>query len=140
MTVFKDKKVKQSLVKKGFQETRKTKHLFYFLYDDNGKRTSVNTHFSNNAQEINDGLINKMCRETHLNKQQFCDLINCPLSRDDYYEILRSKNILWTVCFINMQRIIDQTETGIDNSRDIVNKFQEVNHLWSTLRVNFCGL
>ena len=94
MTVFKDKDVKRSLVKKGFHETRKTKHRFYFLYDENDKKTSINTHFSNNEQEINDGLINKMCRETHLNKEQFCDLVNCPLSRDEYYEILKGKNIL----------------------------------------------
>lgn len=86
--VFASRKVEQSLAKKGFKN-EPGDHKFFVLYNE-GKRTKV----SHNNQEINDYLIGNMSRQLHLNKLQFCDLINCPLSENAYKKILKDKNVI----------------------------------------------
>ncbi len=84
--VFSSKKVEQSLIKKGFK-LEPSDHKYYVFYY-NGKRTRIKTKVSHCGQEINDFLIKNMSRQVHLNKSQFCDLINCPLSKEAYKDIL----------------------------------------------------
>lgn len=95
MATFKEKDVIKSLKKKGFVKTKKGKHKF-FNFKYNNKITSINTHFSNNGQEIDDGLISLMAKQVYLTNSQFKDLVNCPLSEADYIEILIGKGILKT--------------------------------------------
>ncbi len=97
MASFNEKDVIKSLNKKGFELNKKgrhkKKHKFYnFKYQN--KITNVNTHFSHDSQEINDYLIGKMAHQLNLNKDQFIDLIKCPLSEEDYIKILKGQGIL----------------------------------------------
>lgn len=92
MTVFKAKDVKSSLSKKGFIDEGGDHH--YFVYYVDGKRTQVFTKTSRNDQDINDNLISMMAKQTHLSIKDFKDLINCPLSKECYKEILKNNNII----------------------------------------------
>lgn len=92
MTVFKDKKVRKSLEKKGFKQEPSSHHNYYYLYDQDGKRTKINTHTSRNEQEIGNFLIGQMSKQLKLSKEDFIDLINCPLSYEEYIAKLKEKN------------------------------------------------
>ena len=82
--VFKTAKVEQSLKKKGFQ-LQPADHRYLVLYY-RGKRTKIRTKVSHNGQDINDFLINQMSKQVHLCKEDFIDLINCPLSQEEYLQ------------------------------------------------------
>ena len=86
-------KVERALTKKGFVR-EPGDHRFYFLYDEKGKRTSIRTKVSHNQQEINDYLINCMKKQLHLTKSEFLDLVNCPLSRENYLAVLKNSGVL----------------------------------------------
>lgn len=90
--VFKDFEVKRSLTKKGFKKEPED-HWYYVLYVD-GKRTKVKTHTSHCGQDIGEHLINAMKKQLHLNKKEFADLINCPLSYEEYVSILRQRDVI----------------------------------------------
>lgn len=92
MACFKARKVKQSLAKKGFEE--ESSDHYYFVLCENGKKTRVYTKTSRNNQDIDDPLISLMSQQLHLTKRQFMDLINCPLSKEEYIKILKNKNII----------------------------------------------
>ena len=90
--VFKSQKVEKSLKRKGFKEEPRDHK--YFVFYNNGKKTRIKTKVSHCGQEINDYLIDQMKKQLHLNKSQFEDLINCPLSEEDYKAILKAQNII----------------------------------------------
>ena len=92
MTSFKPNKVESSLKKKGFKQ--KPGDHRYFYYYNNGVLTDVRTKTSHCGQDINDYLINKMAKQVHLSKDDFIDLINCPLSKEEYAKKLRKQNII----------------------------------------------
>ena len=93
MTVFKSRKVVSSLKRKGFVEEPRD-HMTYTLCDENGKLTTIWTKVSHNGQDINKYLIKQMSNQTRLSKEDFEDLINCPLSKEMYYKKLRDKGLL----------------------------------------------
>jgi hypothetical protein len=88
MAVFKAKKVKLALLKKGFIEDDSHHHFYEYIIDG---RLHARTRTSHNNQDIDDYLIGQMSRQCQLSKKQFIDLINCPLSKEEYAEILRNK-------------------------------------------------
>ena len=86
------RKVKQNLLKKGFIEVQGTKHILYvFVYK--GKKI-CETRMSRNNQDLNDYLIDQMQKQLYLDKRDFLGLIDCPLSEEDYIEILKVKDLL----------------------------------------------
>lgn len=87
MSVLKIKDIDKSLQTKGFAVEQGRKHIFYYLTVD-GKKTSIKTHVSHGESEIDDHLISAMKRQTKLEKKEFLDLINCPLSKDEYIQLL----------------------------------------------------
>lgn len=87
MAVLKTNQIDASLQKKGFIKEKNRDHIYYFLYL-NGKKTSIRTKTSHSAKEINDTLIKIMSQQVKLTREQFMDLINCPLSKEAYEEIL----------------------------------------------------
>ena len=87
MSVLKVKDIRNSLIVKGFHEEENRKHIFYHLLVG-GKKTTIRTHVSHGETEIYDDLIDSMKKQTKLNKNEFLDLINCPLSKEKYIEIL----------------------------------------------------
>lgn len=86
MTVLKHREICKGLEAKGFVN-EKSDHVFYHLYID-GKKTSIRTQLSHNKQDVDDYLIRFMKRQTKLTKNQFIDLIKCPLSKKDYINLL----------------------------------------------------
>jgi len=82
------RRVAKGLKKKGFF-TDQGDHTFYHLCV-NGKKTVVYTKISHGEDEIHDELLGKMARQVGLNKRDFIDLIDCPLSFEDYLKRLRA--------------------------------------------------
>ena len=93
MTVYKSRSVEAALKKKGFVKVPGD-HNFFILYNEKNEKTCVFTKTSHNGQDINDSLASRMQKQTHLNKQQFKDLIECPLTKEEYYKILREQGII----------------------------------------------
>lgn len=86
------KKIRSSLLKKGFKEEMGP-HVFYFLYVK-GKKSSVRTMLSHGSgyKDYSADLLRKMkaqlCLDTN---RQLTDFIKCPMTEDEYLEILRVK-------------------------------------------------
>lgn len=91
MPVFSSKQVDKALSKKGFRLDNR--HHKIYEYWHNGKLVS-STMASHNGQEIGDPLIAKMHKQLQISRHQFIDLIKCPLSEQDYIDILKEKGIL----------------------------------------------
>jgi len=98
--VMNPRKIRQNLLKKGFAEIQKTKHIYY-VFEIDGIRTDVQTFMSRNNQEIGNELISEMKNQLYLDKQEFIDLIDCRLSEEGYIKILRSKNLLTEIQEVN---------------------------------------
>lgn len=84
---FNHRDVEKALRKKGFKQIP-TDHNSFVLIDREGKRTLIRTKTSHNKQDIDSYLINKMCKQLHLSKKDFEDLIRCPLSKDKYFSMM----------------------------------------------------
>lgn len=84
-------KTRQSLKKKGFVTIEGDHHNY--LYYHNGK-VVTRTKVSHNNQDIGDGLISKMYKQCKISKNQFFDLINCPLDEEGYVKLLADQNLL----------------------------------------------
>jgi len=91
--VMNPRKIRQNLLKKGFAEVQKTKHIYY-RFEPAGIMTDIQTFMSRNNQEIGNELISEMKDQLYLDKKEFIDLIDCKLSEEDYIKILKSKNLL----------------------------------------------
>lgn len=93
MTSLKSNNIIKGLQKKGFQII-KSDHV-HLIFCHNGKRTAIWTKVSHGGnKEIGDILINKMSQQLRLNnKQEFKNLVDCIISREDYLKILENQNI-----------------------------------------------
>lgn len=82
--------LEKGLVKKGFQK-RHGNHLFFVYYGIDGTKSGVQTMISHGAKSktLSDDLVSQMARQCALPRGKFEDLINCPLQREDYEELLR---------------------------------------------------
>ena len=89
MPQYQASKIGKSLLRKGFK-SKEGDHKFYtFYYND--KKTSVFTKISHSSSTINDSLLGLMARQLKLNKNDFCNLVDCPLSEKEYADILIKK-------------------------------------------------
>jgi hypothetical protein len=79
--------VAAGLRKKGFVE-RANRHKRYVLWVKE-KKTAIFTEISHGEKEIGDPLLGVMARQLKISRSQFLDLIDCPLSREEYAEHLR---------------------------------------------------
>ena len=85
------KDVESGLESKGFIR-RCGDHNYYVYYGSDGKKSMAKTKTSHGAgKTLGDKLIGRMSKQCFLNKKQFENLIDCPLSRDDYEKILIEK-------------------------------------------------
>lgn len=88
-------KIEKSLKKKGFQ--RKDTHHRYYHYYHSGRCTAAYAYLSmgTNYKDYSNDLLSKMKRTLFLDtNSQIKDLIDCPMSEDDYKKILINKNII----------------------------------------------
>lgn len=89
--VLKSLDIERSLKKKGFIENNTHHKVFEFFH--NGKMI-LHTKVSHNGKDINDYLIAQMKNQCMLNKQEFVDLIKCPLKKEKYIKILEKKGAI----------------------------------------------
>ncbi len=86
--------VESSLPKKGFERDASRDHI-YFNHRYQGKYTGISTYVSHGAKSIGDPLIQQMKKQLHLNNShQVVDLVNCPISSEEYIQILKTKGQL----------------------------------------------
>lgn len=85
-------KVISGLQRKGF-EREPGDHEFFVYRFTNGKISRSRTKVSRgtNYAEIGDSLIGPMAKQCGLSMNEFRELINCPLSRDSFEQIISSK-------------------------------------------------
>lgn len=94
MSVLDPKKTYRNLKKKGFKdsETKSDDHKYLELFYNN--KLVLYTKISHGNKELGNHLIKQMAVQCHLDKDEFMDLSNCPLSKEDYLEILEKKGLL----------------------------------------------
>lgn len=82
------KDVEAALLKKGFR-LQEGDHHYYEYYTPDGESTGIFTKTSHSGKEIYDGLLSEMSRQCRfIKKKDFLHLIDCPMSRMEYYEYL----------------------------------------------------
>lgn len=91
--VFKAIDVEKALCKKGFVP-KGGDHRFFIYQTQDGLDTTIQTKISHSAIDIGKGLIALMSKQCVLRKEEFVNLIKCPLSRDRYEEILKEKKAI----------------------------------------------
>lgn len=86
MATRKVKDIEMALQKKGF--LLKQSHHRFFVFHVEGKKTSIRTRLSHGAKEYDDHLLGQMAKQVKLPKEDLLRLIDCPLSEEEYKEIL----------------------------------------------------
>lgn len=85
----KQRDVERALIKKGFQRTE-SHHHFFIYHSCEGKKTTVKTKTSHGSQELSNHLLQQMARQVCLSKNDFLNLIDCPMSRNQFEQRLVS--------------------------------------------------
>jgi len=89
---FKAREIDRSLQRKGFIKIEKNHHTYY-IYVKDGKETPVRTYLSHGANELSKIILKRIAKELMFDDYEtFSDLIECPLKREAYEAILKSKN------------------------------------------------
>jgi hypothetical protein len=94
--VQRDKRqIEAALEAKGFTRSEKDHSYFYYRTLE-GKKTTARTKTSHTPKmkTIGDELLGKMARQCHLSKPQFLDLVDCPLNRQGYENLLTAQGLL----------------------------------------------
>lgn len=88
--VLVQREVVQALRKKGFSEVPSTHHQRFVYHNLKGEKTAVYTRVSNGqgARDIAGSLLQSMAKQVGLSKDEFADLVKCPLSREEYEKIV----------------------------------------------------
>lgn len=81
--------IRKALTAKGFRGEQ-SHHQMFFLYVE-GKRTQVRTRISHGKREYGDSLLAQMARQVRLQRREFNDLIECPMSGEAYLQLLRER-------------------------------------------------
>ena len=90
--VIKSDRAYKSLIKKGFIDAPGDHTFLEFYYND---KLFVRTKISHGAtHDLNDFLIGKMANQCKLDKRDFADLVNCPLSAEGYVNKLIKAGII----------------------------------------------
>lgn len=91
----KSKDVEAALLKKGFRlEKGKQHHRYYVLYVD-GKMTTIRTYISHGSPEYGKALMSAIKKQMKFSdNSQVEKFFDCPMSAEDYAEMLKKKNEL----------------------------------------------
>jgi hypothetical protein len=93
MASVKTADLEAALLRKGFRKDN-THHKYYWLYDGE-KRTHVHTPISHGVREYGDPLLSRVRKQLSLEtKTQLLNLVGCPLSQQEYLNILVQKRIV----------------------------------------------
>lgn len=86
MNPMKTRDIESGLLRKGFRRSERH-HTYYFLYVD-GLKTSIRTKISRGEREYGEPLLGQMSKQLGLDRQQFHELVTCPMSAEDYRQHL----------------------------------------------------
>lgn len=87
--VINRKNTLKNLKKKGFSESKnKSGDHHYLDFIHNGKLVLYTKLSHGSEKDLDDYLIKQMAIQCKLNKKDFVDLANCPLSKEDYIKKL----------------------------------------------------
>lgn len=77
--------VERSLESKGFVKAFGD-HSFYIYHSKKGLKTIVRTKtsFGSGHKDISDSLVSQMAKQCKISTKDFRNLVECPLSRDEY--------------------------------------------------------
>jgi hypothetical protein len=59
-----------------------------------GGKKILRVHYSHGKRDIPDKIVNKIRGQLKLSKKDFKDLVDCPLTYEDYIAILKKKEII----------------------------------------------
>jgi hypothetical protein len=79
-------KLRKALLSKGFKKENQHHEMYWYLVGN--KRTSVRTRISHGEREYGDPLLGEMAKQLGLKREEFDDLVECPLDELRYREIL----------------------------------------------------
>jgi hypothetical protein len=84
-----------ALEDKGFRK-REGDHHHYVYWGLDHKKSMAKTKTSHGGRgaTISANLFSQMAKQVHLSTQEFADLVDCPLSRQQYDQLLRKRNAL----------------------------------------------
>jgi len=86
------KDVEGALQRKGFR-IKEGDHHYHIYYSISGLKSRIFTKTSHSHKEISDDLLSQMAKQCKLTRQQFFNLLDCPLTKDAYEQIL-AKQVL----------------------------------------------
>lgn len=92
MTKRKTSELQVALTKKGFRKSNNHHEMYLFYHK--GKKSSVRTRLSHGAKEYSENLLAQMAKQVRLDRGQFDDFIECPLTEEEYIEHLLAKGHL----------------------------------------------
>jgi len=83
-------------IKKRFElKERKGAHIYYEIWHDGTKIKETYHSHGSGSKEISDDILQKIKRQLNLNNiKQLYDLKNCPMSAEDYFNLLKQKNVI----------------------------------------------
>ena len=89
------RKIEEALTCKGFERNEGDHHFFVYR-TIKGRKTSIRTKTSHTPKmkEIGDSILTQMAKQCHLNKQEFLNLVDCPLSREGFETLLADRGKL----------------------------------------------
>jgi len=89
VAVLKTREVDRALVNKLGFEKRETHHHVYRLWLE-GKLVA-RTYISHGGRELSRYHVSQMAKQCRLSTGEFVDAVRCPLTREDYYRLLRER-------------------------------------------------
>ena len=91
MATRKAREIKEGLTKKGFAAVQRDHTYLFFSVE--GRKSGVHTKISHGNKEYGDNILSLVARQLRITTKQLDDLLDCPMSYEDYLAILRTKNI-----------------------------------------------
>lgn len=83
-------RIRKGLLRKGFVEEIKTKHLRYrFYYKDVRTRLHTTVSRGSDNYDISDFLLSQMAKQCRLSVSDFRKLIECSISEKGYYDLVK---------------------------------------------------
>lgn len=93
--VLNKKKAYKNLKKKGFVDSiNHSGDHKYLEFIHNGKICFFTKLSNGSKKDLDNYLISQMSKQCKISKNEFADLVNCPLSKERYSEILKDKGYL----------------------------------------------
>lgn len=83
------REVEAGLESKGFQKLERDHH-YYVYWSVGGKKSMARTKTSHGSgRDISDELLSRMAHQCGITKPNFLKLVDCPLQRPDYENLLK---------------------------------------------------